>query len=363
MIALATVLQTPRMQRGNSRRGQCQTGQDHPAWTSNPVIYGKGTKEEAWEVTVAIGRNDEATVLAIDIGGGTTKLALVNQRGAIHNWRSFATTAPSGAVFMETVVAACRLLQVEGGASLAGVSAAVAGFVSPAGVLEYNANLPWLEGTPIGMLLASGLNLPVIVDADSNAACVAEYIFGEGCGASRFLCLTGGTGLGVGMIAEGKLLRIAHGCMGDAGHVIVSPAGPVCSCGGRGCAEALLSTASLAERYAQAGDRNGSAETCFRDLVEDGQLGKADAGTLLEEAGYWLGIAAASLANIFMPDRIAVAGGLSQAGDAFIAATQSSFRAHCGRFPLARASLVRATTGEHATLLGAAASFFHPEIL
>jgi predicted NBD/HSP70 family sugar kinase len=301
---------------------------------------------------------DDASVLAIDIGGGSTKLALVNRQGAIQNWQSFPTAGLSGTAFMEEVVAAGRRLHAE--SPVAGVAAAVAGFVDAEGVLEYNSNLPWLEGTAIAALLAEGLHLPVTVDADSNAACVAEYVFGQGRGASRFLCLTGGTGLGVGMMADGKLLRIAHRCMGDAGHVIVSPQGPACSCGGRGCAEALLSTAALAGRYAEISGRQG---TDFRELVQDGQSGNPQANELLEEAGYWLGIAAASLASIFLPDRIAVAGGLSQAGDAFMAAAQESFCVHSGRFPLARASLVRATTGEHATLLGAAASFFHPELL
>jgi len=304
--------------------------------------------------------SEDASVLAVDIGGGTTKLALVSNAGVIRNWQSILTQGPIGADFMEEILTRCRLLQRQAGFKVVGVSAAVAGFVSATGALEFNANLPWLEQTPIRTILADGLRLPVIVDADSNAACVAEYVFGEGRNTSRFLCLTGGTGLGVGMIANGRLLRIAHGCMGDAGHVVVSPEGPECSCGGRGCAEALLSTASLSARYALAEGRSGAG---FRDLVDDAHAAKPGARALLEEAGYWLGIAAASLASIFLPDRIAVAGGLSHAGDAFFTAAQESFHNHGGRFPLARASLVRATTGEHATLLGAAASFFHPELL
>jgi glucokinase len=304
--------------------------------------------------------NDEASVIAIDIGGGTTKLALISRQAEVRGWRAFSTVAESGAAFLEKVVAACRRLQVEEKAPVIGVSAAVAGFVSADGTLEYNPNLPWLEETPIAALLAEELGLPVHVDADSNAACLAEFLFGEGRGSCRFLCLTGGTGLGVGMVAQGKLLRIAHGCMGDAGHVIVSPDGPACTCGGRGCAEAMLSTASLGKRYAEV---SGNGHVGFRWLVEDARAGKRPACELLEEAGYWLGIAAASLASIFLPDRIAVAGGLSQAGEALLIAAQASFRAHGGRFPLARASLVQASTGEHATLIGAATGFFHPRLL
>lgn len=304
--------------------------------------------------------NNEANVLAIDIGGGTTKLALVNRDGAIQNWRSFPTVAENGSAFLDKVVDACMGLRTESAEPVVGIAVAVAGFVNADGALEYNANLPWLERVSIRKRLAEELHLPVIVDADSNAACVAEYVFGQGQGASRFLCLTGGTGLGVGMIVEGKLLRIAHGCMGDAGHVIVSANGPQCTCGGRGCAEALLSTATLASRYAE---RTGRVRASFRELVHDSQEGNPDACVLIEEAGNWLGIAAASLTNIFFPDRIAIAGGLSQAGDAFITAAQQSFHAHGGTFPVECASLVRASTGEHATLLGAAASFFYPKLL
>jgi glucokinase len=304
--------------------------------------------------------SDEESVIAIDIGGGTTKLAVVNRRGAIRSWQSFPTSASSGRDFLETVATAARQLQVTAEVPTVGVSVAVAGFVSAEGTLEFNANLPWLENLPIATLLTERLGLRVHIDADSNAASAAEYLFGAGRGSSRFLCLTGGTGLGVGMIVRGKLLRIAYGCMGDAGHIIVSHEGPVCTCGGRGCAEAILSTASLAKRYAEV---SGSAKPGFRSLVEDAHNGNPDAVKMLEEAGYWLGIAAASLASIFLPDRIAVAGGLSQAGDILLLAAQESFRSHGGRFPLARASLLRSDAGEHATLLGAAACFFNPEIL
>jgi len=301
----------------------------------------------------------EASVIAVDIGGGTTKLALIGRQGEMGGWQSFPTAGASGTAFLKTVVAACRGLQAHATGPVSGVSVAVAGFVSSEGVLDYNPNLPWLERTPIAAVLGEALSLPAYVDADSNAACLAEYLFGEGRGSSRFLCITGGTGLGVGMVVEGKLLRIAHNCMGDAGHIIVSPDGPACSCGGCGCAEALLSTAALGTRYA---DSRGAEDMGFRSLVEDAHIGVPTACDLLEDAGYWLGITAASLASIFLPGRIAIAGGLSQAGDAFFRAAQTSFRAHGGSLPLSLASLVRASTGEHATLLGAAAGFFSPEL-
>src|SRR5271163_4396448 len=135
--------------------------------------------------------SDEASVIAIDIGGGTTKLALVDRQGAIRNWRSFPTAAQNSEAFIDKVLGASRQMQSETEMPIAGASAAVAGFVSADGALEYNPNLPWLEGAPIATLLTEGLGLRVQVDADSNAACAAEYVLGRGRGACRFLCLTG----------------------------------------------------------------------------------------------------------------------------------------------------------------------------
>ena len=301
----------------------------------------------------------EGRVIAIDIGGSTTKLALVDAHGALALWRSLETKGPVARVFLQKVIDAIEELQSEAQQPVLGVSLAIAGFVSPAGVLTYNPNLPWLEDEQIAAVIAEQFDLPVHAETDSNAACIAEYLLGEGRGASRFLCLTGGTGLGVGMIVDGRLMRVAHGGMGDAGHIILSPEGPKCSCGGRGCAEAFLSTGTLGERYAEV----SRSDKSFRALVEDALQCEPSAVTLLAEAGHWLGVAAASLASIFFPDRIAVAGGLSHAGDGFFAAAEASFRTYGGEYPLSRASLVRASTGEHATLLGAAGCAFYPELL
>jgi len=303
--------------------------------------------------------SNDAAILAIDIGGGTTKLALVDAQGTVRHWRCFTTSPPDVSAFREKLITALRLLQREAAQTVLGVSVAIAGFVNAQGVLAYNPNLPWLEHAPLDSAIRDELQLPVYVESDSNAACAAEYIFGQGRGSSRFLCLTGGTGLGVGMVVDGHLLRVAYGCMGDAGHIILSPDGPSCSCGGRGCAEAFLSTAALGQRYAKEQGGDGT----FRTLVDAARRDDPAALALLAEAGHWLGIAAASLASIFFPDRIAVAGGLCLAGDGFLAAAVKALHTYGGSFPVAGLSLVRATTGEHATLLGAAACFFHPELL
>jgi glucokinase len=155
--------------------------------------------------------------------------------------------------------------------------------------------------------------------------------------------------MGVGMTINGNLLRFAHGCMGDPGHIIVDPEGPSCSCGGRGCAEAILSAPALAERYRVAS---------LRDVITAAEAGKPAAIEILYDAGHALGIAAASLAHIFFPDQIAIAGGLSAAGNLVMKPLEESFQKVASHHARAQTKISRALLGPNATLIGAAWPFW-----
>ena len=293
-------------------------------------------------------------IVAFDIGGHTTKVAAVSERGAIQHWRAFPTEANSQMSYLSALVTQIRSVQAAAGFPAHGVAGAVAGFVNESGEMFYNPNLAWLEGVRIAEVLEAELGLPVHLENDANAACAGEYVFGSGQQSNRFLCLTGGTGLGVGMICAGRLLRPAFNGLGDAGHVIVMPDGPKCSCGGHGCAEVLLSTMTLKDQYAAATQRPQT----FRDLVEAARTQSPAALGVVEQAGRWLGIALASLTNIFAPDRIAIAGGLSVCGEPLLRSATASLAAHAGKYPASLVSLTLASTGAHAPVMGAAACFF-----
>jgi predicted NBD/HSP70 family sugar kinase len=216
--------------------------------------------------------------------------------------------------------------------------------------------LSWLEGVPLHERLAERFDLPIELEVDSNAACMAEYYFGSGQQSRRFLCVTAGTGLGVGMAIEGQPLRFAYGCLGDIGHIIVQPEGPLCSCGGRGCAEIMVSAPALAERFAY---RSAIRSTVsLRDVVEAAQARDSIAITVLKEAGEWLGIAIASMANILFPDHIVIAGGLSAAGDYVLEPAERVFRETASILARSNTSFAVAALGPSATLLGAAWPFW-----
>jgi len=288
--------------------------------------------------------------LGIDIGGTNTKVALVGREGHVTALETIPTRAegseaPAPDLMRRVAESAGRCLQGHA-AEAAGV--AVAGFVDDAREsMIYNPNLPWLADFPLKSALSRALGMPVLLEVDSNAACLAECRFGSGRGASRFLCLTAGTGLGGGMVVNGNLLRFAGQCLGDVGHVVLDADGPACSCGGRGCAEALVAQGRIVE---QAGCGSG-----LLDVIQAAREGHPQALKALEAAGRALGLLAASLAQIFQPDRIAFAGGLSEAGDLILPAAQSAFQRNASDASRGQVRLVTASLGRTAGVIGAAA--------
>jgi glucokinase len=297
------------------------------------------------------------SVLCIDIGGTSTKAGVVGSAGELKLVGSIPTRPNPESYFIQL----CRLIErtlvaaKAEGAQLAGIGVAVAGFLDERrDHLVYNSNLAWLEGFSLSAPIASRFQLPVELEVDSNAAAIAESCFGSGVGSRRFLCVVCGTGLGVGMVIDGAPLRFAYGCLGDVGHIVVQRDGPLCTCGGRGCAEIMVSAPAVAERFRE---RAGVASAVtLRDVIEKARAGDQMARALLEETGEWLGIAVASLATTFFPDRIAIAGGLSEAADLLMNGVNREFHRHAG--VLARkAEVSRAVLGSRATLIGAAWPF------
>ncbi len=301
---------------------------------------------------------EEPAAIGVDIGGTTTKLALVAREGRIGNAISIPTGPGDAPRFVETVLRSIADLLAENeGRAIAGIGVAVAGFIGAEhDRVAYNPNVPWLEDYPLREAIASRFPLPVTLECDSNAACLAEYRFGEGRGAKRLLGLVCGTGIGGGMVVDGRILRFAHECLGDAGHVIVVPDGPLCPCGGRGCAEAVISAPAIAAKFARA--RGLAIGSCtLKDAIEAAREGCEDGRRVLEEAGKLLGIAMATLAHLLFPDRIVVAGGLSEAGQFLFPAVERAFRSSAGTLPEGGVKILKAAFGWQATLVGAACPF------
>lgn len=282
--------------------------------------------------------------LGIDIGATNTKVALVSANGETDAIETF-PTGEDASVLIANIQAAAQRCRGEG--PIRGAGVAVAGFLNPArDRLSYNPNIEWLCGFPLKEALSNALGVSVTLEVDSNASCLAEYRFGAGRGSGRFLCLVSGTGLGGGMIIDGVLLRFMGECIGDVGHVVVNRDGPDCPCGGRGCAEAVVGAQAIVVR-AQCG-------ATLRDVIENARAGNSQAIEALDVAGRAIGVAAASLAQIFFPDRIALAGGLAEAGDLVLAPALEEFRRTVNAEARAQVEIVKASLGWRATVIGGA---------
>jgi glucokinase len=294
-------------------------------------------------------------ILCVDIGGTSTKIGLFSGSPPVQINHSLPSVGPAESfanALCESIRTALQANQMCTG-DLAGIGVAVAGFLDDLREsMVYNSNLPWLEKYPLRAHLANVFQTRVELEVDSNAAALAEQRFGVGRNSSRFLCIAVGTGVGVGMIIDGEPLRFAYGCLGDPGHIVVQLNGPPCPCGGRGCAEVLLSAPLLAEQYRS--ERGIEMQLTLRDVITAAREGDETAIRVLETAGAWLGVATASYANTFMPDCIAFAGGLAEAGDFVLKTVRESFELHASKFARNRVTLCRATLGANATITGAA---------
>ena len=296
-------------------------------------------------------------MLCVDIGGTSTKIGVFDSCERVQILDSIATQGPAES-FSDSLVQTIRQAWKSAAGSdtgFLGVGVAVAGFLNDnRDRMIYNSNLPWLEGYPLRDRVANELHTRVQLEVDSNAAALAEQHLGVGRNSARFLCITVGTGIGVGMIINGEPVRFAYGCMGDAGHIVVQANGPLCTCGGHGCAEILVSAPVLAEEY-RIKTRVQSAVS-LRDVIEAARAGDHVANGILERAGEWLGIATASLANVFFPEHIAFAGGLAEAGDLVMKSLERTFYYSASKFARDQVTLSRAKLGAMATITGAAYS-------
>lgn len=192
--------------------------------------------------------------------------------------------------------------------------------------------------------LTRAVSAPVVLENDSNAAAWAEYVMGAGRNINNFVLFALGTGLGGGIIINGKLWTGSHGMAGELGHIIVRPDGALCSCKQRGCLEAYASLHFLR--------RNGIHDS--KEGLKRARAGKRRERRIFFEMGRWLGIGMVSIANMIDPEAIIIGGGLSGLGSYLIAPAKAELR----KSPLGHAArniqIKQAELGRFGGAIGAA---------
>lgn len=309
---------------------------------------------------------EDRRAIGLDVGGTKIAAGIVTGTGRILHRAVVPTPRPADAAVLRRTLTE---LAVELKTSFPGV---VAVGVGAAGMIDWpSGHIRWAPNStyrdlPLQQALAHDVGLPALVENDANAAAWAERRAGAGAGHRNVIVLTVGTGIGGGIIIDGRLHRGHTGIGAEVGHLIVAPeGGHLCGCGVTGCLEAMASGTALgrAGRAAATADPAGMLATIagHADSVTGETVfaaaGRGDpvARGLFDQLGYWLGAGIASLVNLFDPEIVILTGGLITTGDLLLAPTRNSFE----RFVFAPQrrtlpAIIPARLGTDAGLIGAA---------
>lgn len=303
---------------------------------------------------------------AVDIGGTKIAAGLVDDSGTILE-REVAPTQRErdftyGLSQITQLLGACRRRRP--GSRLTGIGVGCTGPVDPhTGVLGPNSFLPHWEGINTIERLQSAFGVPVAIENDADAAALGEHAWGAGQGASRCLYVTVSTGIGCGVIIDGKLYRGAGGAHPELGHLIIDPErGPACFCGARGCWESLASGPALGTWYTARRREIGlplEAPVDAREVCQRAAQGDTTAQEAVLREGYYLGIGLANLITAFVPDALVLGGGVMQSWPLFESRVRAVISQSCGLVPHQRTRIRLASLGDRTGLAGAARVFFH----
>ena len=300
--------------------------------------------------------------LAIDVGGTKLAAAVVEPSGRLNNWTQVPNPRDLGSeqiwrtlnALVDQVLEEAKVCSP---ADLAGVGAGCGGPMEwPAGVVS-PLNIPAWRDFPLRSRLAERLDgIEVRVHNDAICLVAAEHWRGAGRGRDNVLGMVVSTGVGGGLILDSRVIEGASGNAGHIGHVVVDPEdGPECSCGGRGCLEAIARGPALVAWAQRQGWRPGQPDATAKDLADDGAQGHPVGLAAMRRAGRALGIAICSATVLCDLEVVSIGGGLSQAGAMLFEPLEVSLHAHA-RLRFARElRVVPAALGQSAGLVGAAA--------
>ncbi|MFN2491561.1 MAG: ROK family protein [Pyrinomonadaceae bacterium] len=311
-------------------------------------------------------RAQSELVFAADLGGTHLRAATVDRSGKIDcRFMQPTPQADTPDEIVRTLVDAaheCERQAAAQGSVISAVSVAVPGTVDVAnGVVVKAPNLQCLDGFRLSAALKSELDWPAILENDANAAAIGEMWRGAGKGYRTLICLTLGTGVGGGIVLDGKLWRGADGSAAEIGHMSVDPFGDVaCGCGSRGCLEVYASATAVVRMTVEARPRypNSSVRTCAdltsKHIYRAGLEGDELALEVFRRIAVYLGIGIANLLNILDPEIVIIGGGLSNAWELFEKEMRQQVTERAFPIPARRVNIVRAQCGDDAGVLGAA---------
>jgi len=246
---------------------------------------------------------------------------------------------------------------------LLGIGLGVPGpVVAEAGTVAAPPIMPGWDNYPIRAHLQELWGLPIALNNDAELGALGEWAYGAGRGERHLVYIKVGTGVGAGLLLDGYIYRGATGCAGEIGHVTIRDNGPLCSCGSHGCLEAMAGghaiaesarTAIMAGRKTQLASIHPPEMITARDVAAASRLGDLVAQQIISEAGIYLGIALASLINLFNPSMVVVGGGVAQMGDILMEPIRRTARERSLRSAAQSVRITAAALGRRSSSMGA----------
>jgi glucokinase len=312
--------------------------------------------------------------LGIDLGGSKILTAVVDPQGRILSSDESVTPATEGRdIVIQSIVESAHSALQQASVTVSELSAigmGAPGISNPeAGILFTSPNLPGWRNVLLRDIIQDKLGAKTFLINDANAAALGEFYFGAARGIRNFIYVTLSTGIGGGIMIDGKVYTGAIGTAGEIGHMTIDDDGPICNCGNRGCWETLASGTALA-REAKHRIEEGAKTSILK--YADGDLEKVTAQVihtaalqgdkfakeLIGRTGHYIGVGLINLINIFNPELIVIGGGLSNIGDMLLgpAFKTAGQRAYKEAFQAVR--FASAELGRNSGALGAAAFAF-----
>ena len=306
--------------------------------------------------------------IGIDVGGTNIKIALVDEGGKIIYSNSVPTYAKMGYEYtVNNIKQAIRDLMKETNTDSQSIDAI--GFDFPGqvdyqtGVVKLAPNIPGWVNVPIAQMIEEEFHIPTRIDNDVRCAALGELKFGAGRGCKNFICMTVGTGIGSGLVIDGKILRGAANAAGELGHIkLQMQGGPLCGCGDTGCLEAFASGPAI---VAMAYDYiKGGKAAKFSEMAGDGEItpyivakaaeaGDTVAKRIFEVVGEYIGIGLSSVINLLNPEKVIIGGGVAESGDLLLDPIRRTVKERAMSVAGSTVEIVKAELGNSAGVIGA----------
>lgn len=320
---------------------------------------------------------EDRYIVGVDLGGTSINVGVVPyEGGTVLGMRSLPTEAGRGAKAVVDRMIGMIRDAMKDAAREAGIGKDAylgVGLGSPGpldrstGTVIETPNLGW-RNFPLRDLVANQIGLEAVLDNDANTAALGEYWVGAGRGVRSLLAVTLGTGIGGGIVLDGRVYHGASDVAGEVGHMTIDPTGRRCNCGNYGCLEAYASGPAIAARAVEG--LRGGVPSVLPDLV-DGHLeavtaesvyeaivaGDLYAKEVMRETAAFLGTGIANLINLLNPEMVVIAGGVTRAGDHLFEPLRAEVRRRAFRRAAEGCRIVASELGGMAGVIGAAATF------